>query len=255
MAEETKIIRIIVDSSKAVDGSASATRALERMERSTASMDTALARMERSLGTVGLYLKTNLILLATDMASRLFQMGKSALAAAGDMGELAQQMGITVKGLQGLQFAGIQNRISLEQLETGVGKFTQKIGEAAGGSKEMIDSLNDMGVKILDVNGKILPTEKLMQGAAVAILAMSDPAKQAAVNFGLNSDIAAHRFFQGIAHAGKLLVRQFVRRDNLGGGFAAACCNLVKKSADDIGQREQAAVARKNAKEAPGRIV
>jgi hypothetical protein len=180
MAEETKIIRIIVDSSKAVDGSASATRALERMERSTASMDTALARMERSLGTVGLYLKTNLILLATDMASRLFQMGKSALAAAGDMGELAQQMGITVKGLQGLQFAGIQNRISLEQLETGVGKFTQKIGEAAGGSKEMIDSLNDMGVKILDVNGKILPTEKLMQSAAVAILAMSDPATQAA---------------------------------------------------------------------------
>ena len=32
MAEETKIIRIVIDSSKAVDGSAAATRALERME-------------------------------------------------------------------------------------------------------------------------------------------------------------------------------------------------------------------------------
>lgn len=182
MAEETKIIRIVIDSSKAVDGSAAATRALKRMEKAQGNVASSMDRMERALDRVGGYVKANLALLAADMAARFIQMGKNAFDAASGLDELAEQLGITAKGLQGLQFSAVQNGIKLEQLETGISKFSQKMGEAAGGSKEMITALNNIGVKILDVNGKLRPTETLMQEVAAGILAIDDPARRSAAS-------------------------------------------------------------------------
>ncbi len=180
MAEETKIIRIVVDSSRAIDNTNAATRAWERMEKSQASASSSLDRMEATLGRVGGYLKAQLALMVADVANRFLSMAKGALDAAANMGELADQLGITTRGLQALQFAAVQNNLKLEQLETGVSKFSQKIGEAAGGSKQMIDALNAIGVKILDTQGKLRPTEDLLQNVAAAIVAIDDPAKRAA---------------------------------------------------------------------------
>ncbi len=114
------------------------------------------------------------------VAASLIQMANDSLNAAAGLDELAEQLGITTKGLQSLQFSAVQNGVKLEQLETGISKFSQKIGEAAGGSKEMIEALDRLGVKILDARGKLLPTEAVMQSVAKAILAIDDPAKRAA---------------------------------------------------------------------------
>lgn len=185
MADETKIIRIIVDSSKAVDGSAAATRALERLERSTASMDGALSRMERGLAGVGNIVKAQLALMVAELGARFVQMGKDSLNAVAGLDELAEQLGVTTTGLQALQFSAVQNGVKLEQLETGISKFSQKMGEAAGGSKDMVEALTALGVKNLDVQGKLRPTEALLQEVAAAITRMEDPAKRsaAAVDF------------------------------------------------------------------------
>lgn len=180
MADETKIIRIVIDSSKAVDGSAAATRALANLERSAASMDTALSRMEKGLGGIATLLKANLALMVADIAARMIVMAKGAFDAAAGMDELAEQLGVTAKGLQGLQFSAVQNGVKLEQLETGLGKFSQKMGEAAGGSKEMIEALDRIGVKILDANGKLRANETLLQEVAAGISAIDDPARRAA---------------------------------------------------------------------------
>jgi len=182
MAEETKIIRLVIDSSKAVDGGRAAQRALEQIERSTSSLDGAMARMEQSLGRVGGYMKAQLALMAAELAARFVQIGKEAFDAASGMGELADQLGITTRGLQALQYSAVQNGVKLEQLETGVSKFSQKIGEAAGGSREMVEALNGMGVRILDLNGKLRPTETLMSEVAASILAIDDPAKRSAAS-------------------------------------------------------------------------
>ena len=182
MAEETKIIRLVIDSSKAVEGGRAAQRALEQIERSTSSLDGAMARMEQSLGRVGGYMKAQLTLMAAELAARFVQIGKEAFDAASGMGELADQLGVTTRGLQALQYSAVQNGVKLEQLETGVSKFSQKIGEAAGGSREMIEALNGMGVRILDLNGKLRPTETLMSEVAASILAIDDPAKRSAAS-------------------------------------------------------------------------
>lgn len=182
MADETKVIRIVIDSSKAVDGSTAATRALANMERSVGDATSAIGRMEQALGRMGFWLKGQLLVMAADLGSRLVQMAKQAFEAAAGLGELAEQLGVTARSFQGMQFAAVQAGIKTEELQTSISKFNQKVGEAAAGSKPMLDALNALGVKILDAQGKLRPTETLLQNVAQAIVAIDDPAKRAAAS-------------------------------------------------------------------------
>lgn len=180
MAEETKIIRLVIDASRAVEGSAAATRALEKLEKQQAATASTLDRMESALGKIGGAIKAQLAIMAADLAARLLQVGKNAFDAVSGLDELAEQMGVTTYGLQTLQYSAVQNGVSLERLEGGVGKFSQRMGEAAEGSKEVIEALTNLGVKNLDAQGKLRPTEALMRDVAEAILKIEDPAKRAA---------------------------------------------------------------------------
>ena len=182
MAEETKIIRLVIDASRAVDGSAAATRALEKLEKQQAATASTLDRMEAGLGRIGGAIKAQLAIMAAELAARLLQIGKDAFDAASGLDELAEQLGVTTRGLQALQFSAVQNGVPLEKLESGVGKFSQKMGEAAEGSKEMIEALDRIGVKNLDAQGKLRPTEALMRDVAETILKIDDPARRAAAS-------------------------------------------------------------------------
>lgn len=175
----TQTIRIVIDARPAKDGGDDAKRALQGIERQTERTGSALDRMEGKLASLARGLKGMAFAAAIAWGT---QFAGQALAAAAGLDEMSEQMGITTKGLQALQFSAVQNGVKLEQLETGIAKFSQKIGEAAGGNKELIDSLNGLGVKILDTNGKLLPTEKQLQNIATAILAIDDPAKRSAAS-------------------------------------------------------------------------
>lgn len=181
MAEPTtKIYRVVIDSSKAVEGSATATRALQNLERQAGSMDSTLARMESAISSIGGAVKAHLALAIMEAGARLVELTKKAFEAAAGLDELAEQVGLSSRQLQGLQFAAVQSGVKLEQLDTGVAKFSKKIGDAATGQKEMIESLDRLGVKILDAGGKLRPTADLMQETAKKIGEIDDPAKKAA---------------------------------------------------------------------------
>lgn len=181
VAEETKVIRIIVDSSRAVDGSAAATRAWERMEKAQDAAAGSMARMERSLGNIGTLIGTQVGLLIGGLVARFVDLAKGAFDVASGIGELAEQLGLTAKGLQGLQFAAVQGGVKMEQLEAGVSIFSRRLGEAAEGSKVAIAAFDAVGVKVLDAQGKLRSTEQVMQNVAARILAIEDPARRAAV--------------------------------------------------------------------------
>lgn len=97
-----------------------------------------------------------------------------------DFGEKADQIGTTVETMQALQYAAVQNGIGFEQLDGGIGKFSQKIGEAAEGSKEMIEALQRLNVNILGANGSLRPTEDILFEVAKKITSIDDPARRAA---------------------------------------------------------------------------
>ena len=178
--ETTKIIRIVVDSSRAVEGSALATRALQNLERQAASMDSTLAKMEKSLDSLGTLMRAGLAMAVAAVGAHLLDIAKKAFEAAAGLGEMAEQMGISATQLQALQFAAVQGGVKLEQLEAGVSKFSKKLGDAANGNKEMIESLDRLGVKILDSSGKLRPTSDTMSDIAASILKIEEPSKRAA---------------------------------------------------------------------------
>ena len=178
--ETTKIIRIVIDSSKAVDGSAAATRALANLEHQAESIGSTLSRVEKALGGVADMVKTNLLLQLEHLGERILESGKQAFEAAAHLENLAEQLGTTAQNLQALQYAAVQSGVSMDDLQTSVSKFSQKIGEAANGSKAQIDALDRLGVKILDANGHLRDNESVMQEVAKAILGIEDPAKRSA---------------------------------------------------------------------------
>ena len=124
------------------------------------------------------------ISLATAVAS-IVQMGRAAFSSASGLEELGEQLGVSAGLLQGMQYQAVQSGVKLEQLETGISKFSQKMGEAADGSKDMIEALAKLGVNNLDLHGKLRPTEDLLADVAKAIMAIDDPARRsaAAVDF------------------------------------------------------------------------
>lgn len=141
-------------------------------------MGSTLERMESGIARVGGFLKAQIALYAAEAAARLGEMGRQAFQAAAGMDELAQQVGLTARELQGLQFIGVQNGVKLDEVGNAASKFSIKMGEAADGSKQVIDSLKALGVQNLDVQGKLRPTSDLMAEVAAKILAIEDPARR-----------------------------------------------------------------------------
>jgi hypothetical protein len=133
----------------------------------TAQLTGTLKTMLATLGPIALaFLAVQKVMEAFDKASGL--------------DEAAEQIGVTAKTLQTLQFAAAQSGVKMEQLDTGLTKFSQKMGEASEGSKEMIEALTKLGVKNLDVNKQLRPTEDILVDVARAITNIDDPARKAA---------------------------------------------------------------------------
>jgi len=167
-------------------------------------MATAFERMENKLGAALGRLKTFAVAAAVAWGT---QFTGQALNAASGLEELADQLQISTRFLQASQLAAIQNGAKLEQLEVAYGKFSQKMGEAADGNKAVIETLDQLGIKNLDLQGKLRPTQDLMQDVAGAILAIEDPAKRsaAAVDFFGKSGMRLLPMFRDLAAGAKIM--------------------------------------------------
>lgn len=204
MNQETQLIRIVIDARPAKEGGEDAKRALKGIEDQTSRMGTSLQRMEDKLGAALGKLKGLAIAAAIAWGSNV---AGQALNAASGLEELADQLQITTRFLQASQLSAIQNGAKLEQLEVAYGKFSQKMGEAADGNKGVIETLEQLGVKNLDLQGKLRPTQDLMQDVARAILAIEDPAKRsaAAVDFFGKSGMRLLPMFRDLAAGAKIM--------------------------------------------------
>ncbi|MDP2377789.1 hypothetical protein [Reyranella sp.] len=180
--DTTQTIRIVVDARGAKSGSDEVRRGLKGVQDEASRAATAVERLESTLGVMVSRFKAFAVAAAIAWGT---QLATGALAAASGLDELSEQLGVNTRYLQASQFAAVQAGLKIEQLETGFSKFSQKMGEASEGSKEMIESLDRIGVKILDTAGKLRPTEDLMVDVAAAIMKIEDPAKRsaAAVDF------------------------------------------------------------------------
>lgn len=119
------------------------------MGKATASLNSATAQMRAGLGTV-----SNAFTMATRLAgvfglslgvASLVNFGKRSLDAAGGLGEMAEQLGITTDTLQTYQFAAAQSGVTTEELQSSVAKFTKTIGDARDGSDTAVRAVRALG--------------------------------------------------------------------------------------------------------------
>jgi hypothetical protein len=110
----------------------------------------------------------------------LIGFGKAALDSAGEIGEMAEQLGVSTDALQAYQFAATQSGIKSEELNTALARLSRTVGEAANGSTNAIKAFRDLGVGILDAGGNLRATEDILGDVATAIAAIDDPARRAA---------------------------------------------------------------------------
>lgn len=105
------------------------------------------------------------------------EFAKASAEVIGDLGEISEALGLTTEQFQA--FKDIGARSGVEELDKLFIKFNKTIGQAADGNKQAIDAFANLGVKLLDAKGKLLPTGQVAEEAAKKILAIEDPAKRA----------------------------------------------------------------------------
>ncbi|TXL70102.1 hypothetical protein FHP25_35870 [Vineibacter terrae] len=101
----------------------------------------------------------------------------------GGLGELAQQLGISTTALQAYQTAALQSGVKAQQFEQSLIKLNRTMGDALGGDKKSIEAFSELGVRILDVNGKLRSSDSILAEVARRVMALGTEAeKTAAMN-------------------------------------------------------------------------
>ena len=99
---------------------------------------------------------------------------------AGDLGEQAEQIGISTDQLQAYRFAGAQAGIQTEQMDTAITKLAKTMGAANDGGKEQIDLFEKLGVKLLDAQGQLRPVADVLPEVARGVLNIGSSSERTA---------------------------------------------------------------------------
>lgn len=115
-------------------------------------------------------------MLAVEKAQQAWTAGMKAA----DLGEQAEQIGVTTDQLQAYRFAGAQAGIATDQMDIALTKLARSMGSANDGNKEMIELFQKLGVNLLDANGQLRPTADALPEIAKGMLAIGSSTERTA---------------------------------------------------------------------------
>jgi len=158
------------------------TKAAQNLNGNAAKMNKSLQQIERAASFTSNGIKA---LAASLVVTEGLRIGGAALDYASSLGEVSQQLGITVRDLSVYRYAATQVGIEQSELETGIGKLTQTLGKAQLGSKASADVFSALGVSIRSTSGQFKTTSQIIPEIADAIAQIPDPARRASVEVQL----------------------------------------------------------------------
>jgi len=148
-------------------------RAMQETERRSRQMqrefDRAFRKVSQFAGAFGVGLG----------AGALVAFGKRAIETVGNLGEMADAIGLSTEQLQVYQAIAIETNVSQEQLSQGLARYNRVIGQAAEGQETAINAFRRLGVGILDAGGKVRASSEILQDVARAIVGIEDPTLRA----------------------------------------------------------------------------
>ena len=102
-----------------------------------------------------------------------------------DLAKASSRLGMTVNELQSLQFAAGQTGASAEELEKGLTRFNRSISEASTGIGTGLRSFQALGISVTDANGKLRPTNELLNLVSDRLTQIESPADRVRIAFDL----------------------------------------------------------------------
>ncbi|MGO7030645.1 hypothetical protein ACCS91_27230 [Rhizobium ruizarguesonis] len=198
MARKTIKQRIALDGGKEVEAQLkqlgdAGEKAFDRIRKAAVQAD--FAKFGQSLGTFGNSLQTmgqrlalafaGVTTVATAAAASITSLAKSGADAADKAGKAAQAAGLQVDAYGRLSFAAEQADVSSEQFGAAMSKLNKAIIEAAAGGKDAQAKFAALGVSLKDAQGRLRPTEAIVQDLAGAFAKMPDGARKSALAIDL----------------------------------------------------------------------
>lgn len=165
------------------------TQATARMERDLTGVTTGMGRLDTAMGGVAAgagKLGAALAGLGLGAAAMgLAQMLRGALDAAGGLGEIAEQSGVSSDALQILTAAAAAAGVKAEELQIGLRQLTRRIAEAAEGNEVLYAAFGNLGIGLRAADGSLRSTESVLADIADRLAAAQDPADRARIAVSL----------------------------------------------------------------------
>ena len=193
----------------AADNTAAAFNSLQqRMRQTQIVADGMSAGMNKSLNDLAGTLTTRLVQAygAAAIAQKVWAAGMKAA----DMGEQADQVGLTTDQLQAYRLEAAQNGVTVEQLDVVMMKLARTMGEANSGNDEAIAKFDKLGVKLLDANGQLRRSADVMPEVSRALLTMKSETERNALMMEIfgKSGSRMVTMLKGLAEGNDELVRK-----------------------------------------------
>lgn len=113
---------------------------------------------------------------AAAVAQKIWAAGMKAA----NMGEEAEQIGLTTDQLQAYRLAAAQAGIEAEQMDAAMMRLSRSMGSANEGNDEAIARFEKLGVKVLDANGNLRKAADVMPEVARGLLGISSETERSA---------------------------------------------------------------------------
>ncbi len=119
-------------------------------------------------------------LVAAFSAAAVAQKVWAAGMKAANLGEEAEQIGLTTDQLQAYRLAAAQAGIEAEQMDAAMMRLSRSMGSANEGNDEAIARFEKLGVKVLDANGNLRKAADVMPEVARGLLGISSETERSA---------------------------------------------------------------------------
>lgn len=221
-------------------------KAADAVRSNTAQMTLALGQLEKGFksleaiaGTVGLAVGLG------EIAAFV----KDAAGGAGELANLAKQLGATAANIQVLRFAAAQSGVPVDALDTSIAHLTRTVGNAVNGNDDAIRAFKQLGVGVLDAGHNVRSTDDILADLATGFTKIPTEAEKgrlAVLLFGRSGQqmlslLAGGRAglddFSKSAHdAGVVLSDDLIKRfDEAGNASAVFWINLKARAAEAAG--------------------
>ena len=137
-------------------------------------------------------------------AHKAFEIGLKA----GDLGEQAEQLGITTAELQAYRLMAAQAGVSVEQLDTILMKLARSIATAGEGNDEMIARFERLNIKLVDSQGRLRLVGDVMPELARGLLTVGSASERSGLmaEFLGKSGARATTMLEGWSRGNRALV-------------------------------------------------